>query len=600
MPVIETVRTKCRDCYKCVRACPVKAIKVERGPGVLEFHASVVEDYCTHCGTCLRECPQGAKKARDDVGAAKALLSGADPVCASLAPSFAAAFPGDPLRVVTALRRLGFRVVQETALGAEMVAAAHKRLLDEGKGPFLSSACPAVVGLVEKHYPEAVPSLAPVVSPAVAHGRYLKSRYPGARVIFVGPCIAKKDEIADPEVAGAVDVVLTFDELRSWLDDQGIKVGRCAPGEFDGPLPDKARSFAADGGLLYAACDGIGPMNGSATAVSGMAACVDMVKHFLSPAIKGAGALRLVEPLACQGGCISGPSMPAGDTFERRMKLIAYRDSAGTGSTAGSTANAAGQASPASELLPPEALRRSFKDKKVPLKQPAASELRAILEKSGKFSPEDELNCGACGYGSCREKAVAVYNGMADPEMCIPHMRQRAESMANLVVGAARNGIIVTSLDGSIVDLNQAAERIIGKRKKDCAGARIADFMDATRFLEAARTRDVARGESRIGDLIVDEEVLYVPDQKLLVGFLSDITRERTEAERRRAAAEEAVDRARQVIERQMSVAQKIAGLLGETTAETKISLTALMKAVREERPSSDGPEGGSSGSAGK
>jgi uncharacterized Fe-S cluster-containing protein len=266
------------------------------------------------------------------------------------------------------------------------------------------------------------------------------------------------------------------------------------------------------------------------------------------------------------------------------MRLCSYRESA----AAESPDSGAG----AGTLLPLDELTRSFQDKKVVFKQPSSMEVKAILEKSGKYSPDDELNCGACGYTSCRDKAIAVWNGMADPEMCIPFMRQRAESMANLVVGASPNGILVASLDGTIVDMNQAAERIVGERKKDCVGTRVAEHFDPQYFLEAARTMDFARGGSTIGDLAVDQHVLYVQGQKLLVGFMFDVTRERREAERRHEVAEEAVARAQSIIEKQMSVAQKIAGLLGETTAETKLSLKALMTVVREEKPSPDGPKG--------
>lgn len=618
MSIIETVRTKCRDCYKCVRACPVKAIRVERGPGLLEFHATVVEELCVHCGTCLRECPQGAKRARVDLDSARDLLKSGEDVAASLAPSFAAVFP-DPMRVVTALRKLGFKVVQETALGAEMVAWAHRKLLKKGDRQFLSSACPSFVSLVEKYYPEARKSLAPIVSPAIAHGRYLKKRYPGIHVVFIGPCVAKKDEIADPEVAGAVDIALTYEELQIWLDQEGIRLVECHPGQFDGPLPDRARAFAADGGQLYTSCDDAGFVSKDHMAVSGVGSCIEMVKHLL----RARGRPGLVELLACQGGCISGPFASSDQgLYEKRLRLLAYSEpDKKTTPAMNLTVLAGGRATTAeaiaieersaqlaqlsmdegsgntdySKLLPYKELTRSFSDKKVPVKEPPVGELRAILERSGKFTPEDELNCGACGYSSCREKAVAVFNGMADPEMCIPFMRQRAESMASLVVGTTPNGIVVTSLDGTIVDMNQSAERILGKRKKECVGTRVADHMDPRYFLEAVRTRDAARGPSEVNGLAVDQQVLYVPDQKLLVGFMADVTSQHKEVELRRQVAEEAVQRAQQIIEKQMSVAQKIAGLLGETTAETKLSLTALMKVVREEKPSSDGPKGRSS-----
>ncbi len=576
MPIIETVRSKCRDCYRCVRACPVKAIKVERGSQLAEFHATVVDERCVHCGTCMRECPQGAKRARVDLDAAKALIKHG-PAAASVAPSFAGVYPGDPLRVVGALRSLGFTVVQETALGAEMVAAAHQRLFHEGKGPFIGSSCPSLVSLVEKYHPEALKYLAPLVSPAIAHGKYLKRQHPGIGVVFIGPCVAKKDEISQKQVSGAVDVALTFAELDSWLVSAGIDIETCEPSSFDGPYPSKARTFAAEGGLIHASCQGSPTVSRGVVSQSGSAACIETLLHLPAADVSP----ELMDLLMCSGGCISGPFADEGPGFqERRQRLIEYRDSAPQGTEVDY-----------SKLLPAGELTRTFKDRKARLKEPSPEEMKSILAKSGKYSPEDELDCGACGYGSCREKAVAVWNGMADPEMCIPFMRQKAESMANLVVSATPNGIIVASMDGTIIDVNRAAERILGKRKKECVGTNIGDHLDPKYYLEAARTMDSAKGVSEVGGLVLDQEVLYVPDQKLLVGFVYDVTEARKQIAHRQAVADEAVARAQSIIDKQMSVAQKIAGLLGETTAETKLSLKSLMTVVREETPSIDEPK---------
>lgn len=585
MSIIETVRSKCRDCYKCLRACPVKAIKVERGAGPHEVHASVHEDYCTDCGTCIRECPQKAKKARIDTGKVRELLRTGERVAVSLAPSFAALLD-EPMRFVTALRKAGFCAVQETALGAEMVSAAHEKMLEESPTPFIGSACPAVVNLIEKHYPEALKFLAPVVSPAIAHGKYLKRVMPGVKVVFIGPCVAKKGEIEDPAVAGAVDIALTFQETLAWLKEEGISIEKCSPGKFDGPFPERARLYPTDGGFLYATCDDM-VMSKERLSVSGVEASIEVIRHFLSRE----HLPQLVELLACQGGCLAGPSgLSERDLYEKRRMLLAYRDSAQSNPKDSHVDYAA--------LLPADELRRTFRDRRVPMKQPSEKEIRAILEKSGKFAPEDELNCGACGYSSCRDKAVAVFNGMADPEMCIPYMRQRAESMANMVVSATPDGIIVAALDGTIVDMNAAAETITGRKKKDAVGCRVAEIIDAEFFNEAARTKEMARGETTINGFAIDEQVLYVADQKFLVGILMDITEPRRLMERRKQVAEEAIARASQVIERQMAVAQKIAGLLGETTAETKISLTALMSVIGEEMPSSGTIKGGSGGSS--
>lgn len=574
MSIIETVRTKCRDCYKCVRACPVKAIKVERGRGAYELHASVMPEFCINDGTCLRECPQGAKRARQDTPAVKTLLARGEKVIASLAPSFVSCLPyANPLGVVSALRRLGFAFVQETSLGAEIVSAAHRELL-HARRPLISSACPATVSLVEKYHPEAIPFLAPLVSPAVAHGRYLKKRFPGAYVVFIGPCVAKKAEIEDPEVAGAVDVAITFQELAAWFREAGIDPDNCEQGSFDGPVPSRARLFAADGGLLKTVNAGE-LLSMECVAVSGIDNCQEMIRHFLD----GTAPPLLVELLACPGGCISGPGAAVPwDLYERRARLIKYQKDCTSSSDRSYTG-----------LLLPDELERGYSGKRATLKKPGEDEIAAVLEKTGKFLPEDELNCGACGYSSCRDKAVAVFNGMADPEMCIPYMRRRAESMANLVVTTSPNGVVVTSRGGTIVDMNQVAERILGAGLTYCAGLPVDQFMPAGLFHEAAKTQGVSRGELTVRGFTVAMQVVYVPDHKLLVGFLADITEERAEERRRQTVASESISRAQQVIENQMAVVQKIAGLLGETVAETKITLTELMKVVGEEKPSYNG-----------
>lgn len=591
MAIIETVRTKCRDCYKCVRACPVKAIKVSRGPALYELHASVVEDFCIHDGTCLKECPQKAKKVRSDTAVVKALLAQEEQVAVSLAPSFAAALPLDePLRIVTALRRLGATIVQETALGAEMVAAAQRQLLETGRRPMITSACPAIVSLVEKHFPEAREFLSPIVSPAIAHGRFLKHRYPGIRVVFVGPCVAKKDEICEPSVSDAVDVALTFQELMQWLGEAGIDPAQCPPGDFDPPYPTYARLFPTDGGLLRT-CDQIEALSRSTLSVSGVENCKEVIKHVL----RGESLPALVEVMACPGGCISGPfALGDSDYYLRRDRLISYVTNSAKAQGQDRRTQAYG------ELLPREALERDYRDRKPRMLQPSQDELKEILEKSGKFSPEDELNCGACGYSSCVEKAVAVFNGMADPEMCIPYMRQRAESMAHLVVDATPDGIMVVSKDGVILDMNQAAEKILGSSKRNAVGMPVDRVMDGKYFSMAVGKDEVVRGESVVGDRYIEEQVLYVKAHKLLIGFLIDVTEERKAADKQREIREEAVRRAQQVIERQMAVVQKIASLLGETTAETKISLTELMRVIREESPATHGSQSGSGGSTAK
>lgn len=574
MNVIDTIEAKCRDCYKCLRSCPVKAIKVERGVLPNELHARVVAERCILDGRCVDVCPQKAKRVRRDLERVQSMIERGDQLVASVAPSFPAAFPTfAPLQIPAALRRFGFTAVEETAVGAELVSAEHARLAAETDRPLIASSCPAVVNLVEQHYPEAIKFLAPVVSPMIAHGRTLRRRYPGRKIVFIGPCVAKHHEIEMPGLAGAVDVVLTFEELREWLHSAGVAPDSVPAEPFDGPRPDYARLFPVDGGFLKAAGLSADMLSQRVMVVSGIERCREMIEHFLND-----GDLpQLVEMVACEGGCIGGPlnSNPE-DQYARRRRVLDYVEAQLTASK-GSPVDAS--------LLPREALQRRYTDRRPVLPEPDEETIRAILAKSGKTRPEDELNCGSCGYTSCRDKAVAVFHGMADPQMCIPYMRQRAESMSSLIVGATPNGVIVIDGDETVLDVNAAVERMLRRPHQRCVGQKLAALIPPDNFRRVLHDKNLIRLEVDYPelDLCTHQTIFWEKEQQVVIGILAD----RTEQQKREAqltkVREETLDKAQGVINKQMEVAQKIASLLGETTAETKVLLTKLMRVMREE-----------------
>jgi signal transduction histidine kinase/iron only hydrogenase large subunit-like protein/CheY-like chemotaxis protein len=404
--VITTIAARCRRCYNCVRSCPAKAIRVQGG------QACVIAERCLGCGNCIRVCAQNAKQVENALPAVSAMLAGPAPVAAMLAPSYPAAWEGaTPGGVVAALRALGFAQVYEVGFGAELVAREYSRLLRRPPAhPLISTACPAVTAYVQKYAPELVPSLAPIVSPMIAMGRAIKEQYlPGAQVVFIGPCTAKKAEIRDPAIADAVDAAMTFQELARLLAEKEIDVPALTPVAADGPLPFYGGLFPVSGGLLKAASIQADVMDDSVAVVEGPSRCLAALQELS----EGRFPAKFLDALFCEG-CVSGPAFCGSMTpLSRKALITAHVRSlqAGARRMGGALRRVAGVR-----------LARAFQPEEMGLALPNETEIRDILARSNKSGPEDELNCGACGYATCRDKAVAVYQGLAEPEMCLPYL----------------------------------------------------------------------------------------------------------------------------------------------------------------------------------
>lgn len=575
MSLIETAEAKCRDCYKCVRECPVKAIKIESNRLSKDHHAKVVEEHCIACGRCVQICPQKAKKVYSDIEDVKLLVNSGDTVIASLAPSFVAAFDNAlPAQIITAIKMLGFSQVSETAVGAEILSKEYSRLFAEESAPMLSTACPVIVNLVEKYYPQAASFLAPLISPMVAHGKYLKKKFPDAKVVFIGPCIAKIDEARKPEAENAIDAVITFKDLENWLEDAGIDVSSLEESGFDGVKARTARLFPIGGGMLRTAELSTDILDPEVVCIEGLDECHDMIIRFING---NTGKLpRFVELLACTGGCVAGPMTVESNEhiYSRKREVLKFYN------------RSRGQsADPAMfTQLSFEDLRREPMIASTLKEEPSEEEIRAILIRMDKVSPEDELNCGMCGYGSCREKAVAVYHGMANPEMCLSYMRRRAESKANLFLESVPDGVVVVNLDGIIVEANKAAGRMFAN-DGNMVGRPVADFMEPSVFMKVIQEKAplMTTLSHKSGELVTDAMLFYEPKENLAMGIFQNVTEIIKQRENLRHMREETLEKTRGVIHKQMEVAQKIAGLLGETTAQTKVLLTKLIKTLEEE-----------------
>jgi len=416
MEPIVTYQERCRRCYSCVRTCPVKAIKVDQG------FAEIIYDRCIGCGNCLN-CPQNAKVVVDRMVRTQELLTSGATVVAVLGCSFPAFFHAiTPGQLAAGLKSLGFREVHEGAYGARMIAGSYHEALHNADRPLISSHCPAVVDLIERHYPKLIPNLIGIVSPMIAMGRFIKGVLgEDTKVVYVSTCIAAKFEVQSAESAGAIDVVLTYQEINKLFRSRGINPSSLNEAVFDGIDPGFGRLFTLTGGPLKVF--GIEPdfLDTEIVTAQGESHTTGIIKDLAAGRI----APTFADLRFCNGGCVDGPARDVDlNHFYKRKLLVSYNNNSMPYSSAPHYDSTA--------ILPD--LRRSYSEKSRKLPTPGKDDIKRILQSINKFSQVDELNCRACGYNSCRELSVAVFQGLADIEMCLPHnMQQIKEDRGRLM-----------------------------------------------------------------------------------------------------------------------------------------------------------------------
>ena len=578
--VILVNKATCRDCYRCVRVCPVKAIRMHDG------QASIVAERCISCGTCVRECPQSAKKYRQDLDHVKQLLASGDRVACSLAPAFAGFF-SDRLkrRLPSVLRLLGFSHVSETAIGAFFASQAYAKFWEAcGKDqPLILSACPVSVDYVLYYKPQYASYIVPVVSPMVAHAKYIRRRLgEDTRVVFIGPCIAKKVEGENADFPGFVDAVLTFEEFSQWLAEENIDVASCEESGFDDVPRGAARYYPLEGGSIKTAGWSGDRLNENIIAVSD----IRNVQHALESCRPG----QIIEPLFCSQGCICGPGIgnhgsPAG----LRYNVIEFSKS-GAGRWRGEPPSAE-QIEQESRLSAEdeqfiETLTKHYK----PLaffkrKVITESQIREVYEKTGKVAPEDFLNCSSCGYMSCRELATAVVEGLASPEMCVPFFRKTAEQRIDRVIETSPNGIVTLDERLHILTMNPSFRQFFRCSNAVC-GRPISYLMDPEPW-----ERLLAEPDKKV-EIVVNHEaynlicsqVLYsLPAEKQFVGIFMNITTLQKSETQLDQLRQQTVKQARELLEQQVRMAETIAICLGENTARAESLLEILMENAQRE-----------------
>ena len=551
-------KSNCKNCHKCIRHCPVKAIRFSGN------QAHIIGNECILCGHCFVVCPQNAKEIVDGTEKARVLLQSGAPVVVSLAPSFIANYHGVGIESMRrAMKKLGFFDVEETAVGATIVKTEYERMLrDEQRDIIIASCCHSVNLLIQKYFPSALEYLADVLSPMQAHCADIKKRYPGAKTVFVGPCVAKKDEAEYYE--GLVDAVLTFEELTNWLKAEGVELER----EVDNTPESRARFFPTTGGVLKTmAQDAPGY---TYLALDGVDNCIAALKEIESGKIHKC----FIEMSACVGSCIGGPVM---EKYHRSSPVRDYITIAGY----------AGEKDFAVDQPAPMSLKKNFTMIEHKLPQPSETEIMSVLRQMGKFKPADELNCGTCGYNSCREKAIAIIQGKAESSMCLPNLLDKAESFSDTIVRNTPYGLIVLNENLEVQQINRAARKIMNIRaSSDVLGEPVIRILDPAVFAQVKGSGRTVR-DQRVYlaeyKKYVEQTVVYDPDSHLLVGIMRDITDDEAEREKKARINRQTVEVADTVVEKQMRIVQEIASLLGETAAETKIALTKLKESIGDE-----------------
>ena len=550
-------KSNCKNCYKCIRHCPVKSIRFSGN------QAHIIGNECILCGQCFVVCPQNAKQIVDETEKVKVLIQSGVPVYASIAPSFIANYPGIGINgMEKALKQLGFAGVEETALGASIIKTEYEKMLADGAHDILiTSCCHSINLLIQKYYPTLLPCLADIMSPMQAHCTDIKKRNPEAKTVFIGPCVSKKDEAQYYE--GMVEAVLTFEELTEWLKAEHIEMEP----NMDANEQSRARFFPTTGGILKTMAQNISGY--TYLAIDGVENCMAALQEISS------GKLHkcFIEMSACVGSCVGGPVMEK----YHRSPVADYQ----------SVVNYAGKRDFAIAQPDSLELKKHFEPIERRNGMPSESEIKEILKKMGKNRPEDELNCGSCGYNTCREKAIAIYHGKAEISMCLPYLKDKAESFSDCIVSNTPNALIVVNDALEVQQINPAACKILNIRyASDILGDQVVRILDPKPFLDVLETQKSIRDRRTYlaeYNRYVEETIIYDKTYHMLLCIMRDVTEEENEREKRETQRNQTIETADRVVDKQMRIVQEIASLLGETAAETKIALTKLKESISDE-----------------
>ncbi|PAB58211.1 [Fe-Fe] hydrogenase large subunit C-terminal domain-containing protein [Anaeromicrobium sediminis] len=561
MNILNFSKANCKNCYKCLRSCPVKAIKIKNE------QAEIVSEKCIGCGNCFRVCPQNARKIKSDLEKVKDAIKDGKKVIASVAPSYVGAFNMKTVgQFATGLLKLGFSIVEETAIGAEIVSEIYKNKIEKNdKRIHITTCCPAANDLIENYYPKLVDFMLPVVSPMIAHGKIIKEKHGrDSYVVFIGPCIAKKLEAVDFRHNDTVDAVITFDELEEWFHNNKIELDHLDESDFNKGSFKRGRAYPLESVLN----DENVSREYEILKVSGIENCIETLESIENNYLDKV----CLEINTCNGSCIKGPAMTGKNFYKVKNAVKDYVNEAKEKETF--------------ENFNCKNFNKKFLDKSPMKKEASEEDINEILRKIGKYEKNDELNCGGCGYNTCREKAQAVYEGMAELNMCLPFMRSKAEGLTNVIFEHSPNGIILINNDLKIKELNNKAEKLFHIKAHEVKNKPVQVILEDELFRRVLNTKESIIGKKiyyKEYNIVLFQSIIYLEKENILLAIMTNITEEEKHKQELTLVKENTIDAAQKVIEKQMRVAQEIASLLGETTAETKGILTKLKKIVLQE-----------------
>lgn len=550
MGFIEFHADKCDECFKCLRNCPTKAISFTKDK------RSIIDDLCIKCGNCLTQCSRGALTLTYDINYVKTLIASPKKVVATVAPSFAGLFEMDSSgQFSTALKELGFDYVEETARGAEIVSQKYDQVIV--KKPYkniITSCCPSTMYLIQKKYKNAIDSSLAIVSPMVAHGREIKARYGDVFTVFIGPCVAKKAEAM--EFKDAIDAVITFRELEEWLQECAIDLKSLESSKFDATASKRGRAYPVG---VHMDDSHYRPVH-----LKGVKDCMDFLDAIEKDHLKG----YLAELNICSGSCLDGPEIPkqAPALFVRRQKLVDYMQTS------------------CEEVAYSEIdVDRSFEDLTRTHGTASEDAIYEVLLRMEKYSESDQINCGACGYQTCYDKARAVALGYSDIELCMERLKHKVESLQSIIFENSPNAICILDHELCIQEINPAFSRLFNEDHTKLDGWPInvvigSDIFDQLKISETKSMSQKLYLESIDKTFYIN--ILKIHDDETYVGIMTDISYEEKNREEMQLMKAKTLDTVHEVINKQMRVAQEIASLLGETTAETKIGLNHLKELV--------------------
>lgn len=575
MKVIEIKGPTCLGCTRCLRKCEVKAIQLVNNV------AEINDELCILCGTCIDSCHHDAKFYLSDAFKIRSWLESGRKMVLSLAPSYVGAFPGIHAgQLITAFRKIGFLAVHETAEAASVVTSEYVKLAQSGQmNNIITSCCPAVNSLIEIYYPDLLPYLAPVASPMIAHGRYLKKIYgPDTLVIFAGPCIAKKGEAYLEENNNVIDDVLTFEELLRFMERLGVNPVECEESEPDNPSAGINRLYPSAGGIISALRNE--PEFPDQKYMSFHISTISNCKNVLQELRESFYTNCVIEMSACPGGCVNGPARPECSSGYKNSLRIKKR-----------TQRTSVPQEQIDAFLKQTAVVSCYSDKSPNLPIPSEEEIQAMMRTMGKLNKWDELDCGACGYPTCRDNAIASCQGRSSYDRCIHYLHEKASSLANMVMKYTPNMVMIIGGDLTIQEFSVSCEKKFHLTRAEAIGKDLVELIDDSDYAWALNTKQNLRGkvvELTGYDTFVQQNITYLKDEHALLVILIDVTAQKMKEDEDYFQKLEIVELAQKIIDKQMMSAQMIAGLLGETTAETKITLNKLCRSLL-------GEEGGES-----